>query len=313
MPFRCTWLTRPRRCSCSGEPSDDFLHESVLVSNDTAVFRVSGLAPSAPFVVTLIVGNFEHCEIASVTPFVVRLADLTGFTVADSETAHTEVVGSGGAGFLADKSAAGYWQHRAFAVNSSAEGMIDFRLGSNNTGAIYQTQDNPLYDSSAKLSPAGQGPGASFVSWMVAGLLVQTPDQAPTPQAHAQLLENEALAAGALRNWEVAGPIFDPDKDGLAKPWPVELSPNQASYPGIGWGGGAVSWRPLAAPTGTMVALSLAAVFEPSQLNSSIAYVKTSVVSQAERKVQLVYSASQAATVLLNHKAVDTKFAGAKF
>ena len=222
------------------------------------------------------------------------------------------MVGAGGAGFLADKSAAGYWQHRAFAVNSSAEGMIDFRLGSNNTGAIYQTQDNPLYDSSAKLSPAGQGPGASFVSWMVAGLLVQTPDQAPTPQAHAQLLENEALAAGALRNWEVAGPIFDPDKDGLAKPWPVELSPNQASYPGIGWGGGAVSWRPLAAPTGTMVALSLAAVFEPSQLNSSIAYVKTSVVSHAERKVQLVYSASQAATVLLNQKAVDTKFAGAK-
>lgn len=62
--------------------------------------------------------------------------------------------------------------------------------------------------------------------------------------------------------WTVAGPIADPDKDGLAKQYPVELDTNQTSnYPGIGWGGRTVS-RGLPAPTGTNVEISLASVFE---------------------------------------------------
>ena len=276
-----------------GNPSADFLHESSLVSNETAVFRIGGLAPSHSYLVTVITGNVEHY----------------------SETAHTAVLGPDGSGFLADKTAAGYWQHRALAVNSSAEGIIDLRFGSNNTGALYQTADNPLYDSNTALSPSGQGPGASFVSWMVAGLLVQTLDQAPTLQAAAQLLENTALAKGALRNWTVAGPIYDPEKRGLTKQWPVELEPNRSSYPGIGWGGSAVTWRPLAAltATGAMIELSLASIFEPSQLNSSIAYAKTTVASSATtvRRVKLVYSASQATTVFLNGVAVDSKMTAA--
>ena len=270
-------------------PMDDFLHGSSLVSNETAVFQVGGLAPSRTFLVTVITGNFEHY----------------------SETAHTAVLGPDGSGFLADKTAAGYWQHRALAVNSSAEGTIDLRFGSSNTGALYQTPDNALYDSSKALSPDGQGLGASFVSWMVSGLLVQTLDQAPTTQATAQLLENTALAKGALRHWTVAGPIYDPEKRGLTKQWPVELDPNRSSYAGIGWGGSAVTWRSLAAPTGAMIELSLASVFEPSHLNSSIAFVKTTISSATARRVNLVHSASQAATVFLNGVAVDTKITAA--
>ena len=267
-------------------PEADFLHESSLVSNEVAVFRVGGLAPSQSFVITVITGNVMHY----------------------SETAHTAVLGQDGSGFLADKTAAGYWQHRALTVNSSAQGRIDLRFGSNNTGALYQTQDNALYDSSKALSPAGQGPGASFVSWMVAGLLVQTLDQAPTPQATAQLLENTALAKGALRHWTVAGPIYDPEKRGLGQQSPVELDPNQTSYAGIGWGGNAVAWRKLPPPTGTMIELSLASIFEPSHLNSSIAFTKARISNNdKERRVNLAYSASQAATIFLNGVAVDTK------
>lgn len=87
-------------------------------------------------------------------------------------------------------------------MSSSADGAIDIRVGSNFTGAIYETEDNDLYDSSEKLSPnmPKLGQGSSFVSWMIAGLLVQTLDQTPTPQARMQLLENDALSAGALRH-----------------------------------------------------------------------------------------------------------------
>jgi hypothetical protein len=198
-------------------------------------------------------------------------------------------------------------------VNSSAEGFIDLRFGSNNTGALYQTEDNPLYDSSNALSPVGHGLGASFVSWMVAGLLVQTLDQPPTPQATMQLLENTAIAKGALRHWSVVGPIHDPEKRGLTKQWPVELDSNRSSYAGIGWGKRAVTWRPVATPTetGAMVEISLASVFEPSHLNSSIAFAKTTVSSATVRRVNLAYSASQGATVFLNGVAVDTKITAA--
>ena len=95
-----------------------------------------------------------------------------------AETAHTAAYSPSGAGFLANKTAAGYWQHHAVVMSSSADGAIDIRVGSNFTGAIYETEDNDLYDSSEKLSPnmPKLGQGSSFVSWMIAGLLVQTLD-----------------------------------------------------------------------------------------------------------------------------------------
>ena len=55
--------------------------------------------------------------------------------------AHTAVSSPSdqGAGMLGDRTHMGVWQHRAFRVSVGTNGTLDLRLGSRNTGSLFQT------------------------------------------------------------------------------------------------------------------------------------------------------------------------------
>ena len=147
---------------------------------------------------------------------------------------------------LGDRTHMGVWQHRGFRVSVGANGTLDLRLGSRNTGSLFQTackysfvdQTVPSDCVCQHKTPiavrADNGWGDGMVSWAIQALTLHraVDTHLLTPWAAASLARNDAIGHAALRGWLVAGPFEDANATGLERSFPPEAatldSPNQS-------------------------------------------------------------------------------------
>jgi hypothetical protein len=94
------------------------LYFDYFLESSPQTFRITNLT-AGEYIATVVTGAFADYE----------------------EVAHTAVSSPSdpGAGMLGDRSQSGIWQHRAFRVRVGSNGTLDLRLGSRNTGSLFQS------------------------------------------------------------------------------------------------------------------------------------------------------------------------------
>jgi hypothetical protein len=199
------------------DPQDsDTVFDTALSSAVPAVLRIDHLVPSAPYVVTVVVGTYTTERTTPVQPCSISEVAILSDTHEILEQAYGVIPDAG----------KGLFHHVALNATASGRGVLRLRLG-----AVGGSM-GPLF-------------GGAVDLWRATAVLVQSASQQPTPRATARLVQARQWSTSALREgWHVVGPF--PDQNCTAMSWlSAKAASGNLSTVFRSVTGGLLRWKPL--------------------------------------------------------------------